>query len=296
MLAGARTRTFVLGLVVLLSMGVPCCTEEGEPDSDSGAGLPLDAHPGGPDASSDLPGIDGEAANAGIWRPKPQTTWHWQLSGTVDSSIDVAMYDIDLFDSDSALISQLKTAGRVVICYFSAGSYAAWRSDAQSFPQAAKGDKMDGWDELWIDIRSDAVRQLMVARLDLAASKGCDGVEPDNVDGYANPTGFPLTAAEQKAYLKFLADEAHARGLSIGLKNALGLAADVVGDFDWALNEECIEFDECGSLEVFIAADKAVFNAEYSGTKQSVCAKATALKFSTLIKKKELGVWYEACW
>jgi len=35
-----------------------------------------------------------------------------------------------------------------------------------------------------------------VARpLDLAAQRGCDGVEPDNVDGYSNDNGFGLTAA-----------------------------------------------------------------------------------------------------
>jgi hypothetical protein len=231
-----------------------------------------------------------------VWRPKPLTTWQWQLSGNVDTSIDVAMYDIDLFDSDASLIGKLKAAGRVVICYFSAGSYEAWRSDASSFPKAVKGEKMAGWDELWLDVRETSVRDAMKLRLDLATSKGCDGVEPDNVDGYANKTGFPLTAADQKNYLKFLAAEAHGRGLSIGLKNTLDLAADVEGDFDWALNEECIEHNECDKLAVFIAANKAVFNAEYIGTKESICPKATAFKLSTLIKKKDLGVWYEACW
>lgn len=40
----------------------------------------------------------------------------------------------------------------------------------------------------------------MQARLDLAVQKGCDGVEPDNVDGYQNNSGFPLTAQDQLAY------------------------------------------------------------------------------------------------
>ena len=46
-----------------------------------------------------------------------------------------------------------------------------------------------------MDIRSTVVRNIMTARMDLAVSKGCDGIEPDNVDGYESNTGFPITAA-----------------------------------------------------------------------------------------------------
>lgn len=31
----------------------------------------------------------------------------------------------------------------------------------------------------------------------LAAEKGCDAVEPDNVDGFTNKTGFSLSEADQ---------------------------------------------------------------------------------------------------
>ena len=43
-------------------------------------------------------------------------------------------------------------------------------------------------------------------RLDLAAAKGCDAVDPDNVDGYANPTGFDLTGDDQLAFNRWLAE------------------------------------------------------------------------------------------
>jgi hypothetical protein len=39
----------------------------------------------------------------------------------------------------------------------------------------------------------------------------------DNVDGFTNATGFPLTPVDQLTYNRFLAMEAHVRGLSIGL-------------------------------------------------------------------------------
>ena len=90
------------------------------------------------------------------------------------------------------------------------------------FPKAALAEPLDGWEgEWWLDVRNSKVRQIMQKRLDLAVSKGCDAVDPDNVDGYTNESGFPLTASHQLSYDKFLASEAHKRGLAIGLKNDL---------------------------------------------------------------------------
>ena len=241
-------------------------------------------------------GVVADSLGPTFWRPAPGTTWQWQLRGSVDTSFDVAMYDIDLFDSTPALIAQLKAAGRVVICYFSAGSYEGWRSDAASFPASVCGKKMTGWDELWLDIRATEVKAVMKKRLDLAQSKGCDGVEPDNVDGYRNDTGFSLSSADQIAFNTFIAQEAHSRGLSVGLKNDLDQVKQLEPLFDWALNEECVRFKECDLIKPFIAAGKAVFHAEYKGDKASVCGVTTPLGFSSLIKHLNLDAWYEACW
>jgi len=129
----------------------------------------------------------------------------------------------------------------------------------------------------------------MAARMDLAASKGCDGIEPDNVDGYQASTGFPLKAADQLDYNKYLAAEAHKRGLSIGLKNDLAQAVALEPYFDRALNEECYSYGECEDLNVFVQAGKAVFNTEYSGTASKVCPYMNGLKFSSLLKDLSLG-------
>lgn len=124
-----------------------------------------------------------------------------------------------------------------------------YRPDSGKFPDSVKGSPLDPpfADELWLDIRSPVVRDLMKARLDLAVTRGCDGVEPDNVDGYSNDNGLkpPLTAAEQLDFNKFIAAEAHARALSVGLKNDLDQLGELVSHFDWALNEECFTYDEC---------------------------------------------------
>jgi hypothetical protein len=238
-----------------------------------------------------------------LWAPPPETSWQWQLTGAIDTSYDVAAYDIDLFDAPQAVIDELHGDGRVVICYFSAGSYEDFRSDADQYPQAAIGEPLDDWPgEWWVDIRSDAVRDILRARLDLAVATSCDAVEPDNVDGWANDTGFPLTRADQLDFNTFLATEAHARGLSVGLKNAVELTNDLVEVFDWSLNEECLQYDECTALRPFIEADKAVFHVEYVNRSaqgpdlaDEVCGDPTIAGFSTLIKTWDLDAWQLAC-
>lgn len=222
------------------------------------------------------------------WAPSPQTTWQWQLTGTIDTSVDVQMYDIDLFDNTADTIAKLHSEGRVVICYFST-QYENWRPDASSFTSAVLGNGLDGWaGENYVDIRSDVVRNIMKERLALAASKGCDGVEPDNVDGYEASTGFPLTAADQLNFNEFLASSAHAVGLSVGLKNDVDQASTLQPYFDWALNEQCHEYSECDTLDSFVKAGKPVFNCEYSGSASTVCPYMVGLKFSSIIKSLDL--------
>jgi hypothetical protein len=208
------------------------------------------------------------------------------------------MYDIDLFETPEDTIDALHQDGRIVVCYFSAGSWEEWREDANDFPAAAIGDELDGWPgERWLDVRDATVRSIMQARLDLAEQKGCDGVEPDNVDGYDNDSGFPLGSSDQLDYNRFLAQEAHDRGLSIGLKNDLAQVAALVDDFDWALNEECMAWDECEDLSPFITAGKAVFHVEYGDASlaSTVCPATDPLQFSTLIKHLDLDAWRVAC-
>jgi len=228
------------------------------------------------------------------WAPAPQTTWQWQLTGTIDQSVNVQMYDIDLFDNTAATISALQAKGRVVICYFST-QYENWRPDAGNFTKAVLGNNLDDWaGEKYVDIRSPIVRNIMAARLDLAVSKGCDGVEPDNVDGYQAKSGFPLTAADQISFNTFIAAQSHARGLSVGLKNDLDQASALLPYFDWALNEQCNQYKECDSLNVFVNKAKAVFNAEYSGSATTVCPKMVTAKFSSLFKSLGLDASIKA--
>ena len=232
-----------------------------------------------------------------IWQPTPGTSWQWQLSGTIDTSFTVQMYDVDLEETAQAVIDGLHAAGRKVICYFSPGSWENYRSDAAAFPESVKGNVMDGWpDERWLDIRQlDVLSPIMERRLDLAVQKHCDGVEPDNIEGYNNVTGFPLTYLDQQTYNTWLAKAARSRGLSIGLKNDLGQIGDLLPFYNWALNEQCFQYDECAPLTAFVAANKAVFGVEYSGNTTTFCPKANALNFDWLKKHLALDASRVAC-
>jgi len=231
------------------------------------------------------------------WQPRPGTSWQWQLTGTVVTTFDVNMYDIDLFDVPRSVIDELHADGRVVICYFSAGSWEEWRPDARQFPPSLLGKPLEGWpDERWLDIRRlDLLGPLMEARLDRAVNKGCDGVEPDNVDGYANDTGFKLTFQDQLDYNRWLAAQAHARGLSVGLKNDMDQVTQLLPAFDWALNEQCFQYNECHLLVPFVQAGKAVFGVEYELEPAEFCLQAIAMNFDWLRKKWELDAWRRSC-
>ena len=231
------------------------------------------------------------------WIPAPHTSWQWQLQGEIDQSVNAEMFDIDLFDSSTAVIAALHAKGSRVVCYMSAGTFEPWRSDAALFPDAVKGAAVSGWpDERWLDIRRlDVLGPILEARLNLCKSKGFDAVEPDNVDAYTNRSGFPLSGDDQLRYNRFLADAAHARGLSIGLKNDLDQIPQLVSYFDWALNEQCFQYKECDTLLPFIRAGKAVFNAEYRLEPSAFCPQANALNFNSLRKKLELDAWVVPC-
>ncbi len=240
------------------------------------------------------------AGSGSRWLPVPGTTWQWQLEGPLDLSFDVEMYDLDLFETDAATVAALHAQGRAVVCYLNAGAWEAWRPDADQFPAEVLGKDYAGWPgERWLDIRRlDLLAPIMRARLDLCRAKGFDGVEPDNIDGYANDTGFPLTYADQLAYNRWLAAEAHARGLSIGLKNDPEQVKDLLGDFDWALTESCFVEGWCQAVQPFVVSGKAVFAAEYTDTGVSledICPQAKALGFSVILKHRNLDAYREAC-
>ncbi len=252
---------------------------------------------GGGTATGGGSGGGSSSADGGHWTPAVKASWQWQLTGTLDLTVDAGIYDIDLFDTQAAAITQLHNQGRKVICYVDT-AYEPGRPDSNQFTAAVLGNGIVGWPgQKWVDFRTPLVRGIIKARFDLAKTKGCDGLEPDDVDAINNNPGFPLTAADQLDFSRFLAIEGHARGLAVGLKNNLDQVAMLVPDFDFAVNEECVKFNECARVSPFISAGKPVFHAEYEPASKlaQICGVTGPLQFSTLLKNLSLDAYRLTC-
>lgn len=244
------------------------------------------------------------------WKPPARSTWDIQLlspNATIARN-PASILDIDLFDNPASTIASIHAAGKKAICYFSAGTFEDWRPDASEFVQGRDyANLLDEWPgEYWLVTGSSNVREIMRARLDMAAEKGCDAVDPDNIDGYDNDNGAGLTRADAIEYVRWLAAEGHARGMAVGLKNAVGIAEEVVDEVDFQVNEQCVEYQECADLEVFVEAGKPVFGIEYPDNptrlsereKLEICAggeEGANEGHSTLIKNYDLDAWVWAC-
>ncbi|MFO0624433.1 MAG: endo alpha-1,4 polygalactosaminidase [Polyangiales bacterium] len=248
-----------------------------------------DAGPSMPDAA----GPTRDPHDAGDPRPRPPrgASWHIDLEAPVDTDVRADWFDVDLFDNGAEVMRAIHARGARVVCYFSAGSGEDWRPDYASFPATALGSPLDGWaGERWLDVRRDGVRAVMRARLDRARAQGCDGVDPDNVDGYDNANGLGLTASDQLAYNRWLADEAHARGLVVGLKNDVAQIPALLEHFDFAVNEQCFAFAECDAVAAFTRAGRAVLSIEYGDVVANAgayCPRAASLGFFTILSARD---------
>ena len=265
-----------------------------------GGNDPVIVTPTAPPASPTVPPTETPVPAAAGWRRPPlHTTWQIQYAGDMDFSPPVGVFNLDLFETSADEIALLHERGIYVMCYFSAGSWEDWRPDADRFPEDVLGKDLEGWEgEKWLDIRRlDVLAPIMTTRMEMAVQKDCDGVDPDNINGYeeGNDTGFPLTYEDQLTYNRFLAETAHRLGLSIGLKNDIEQISDLVDDFDWELNESCFYYDECDLLLPFLAQNKPVFVIEYETQPEAFCPQANRMGFNALFKNWDLDAMRVDC-
>ena len=243
-----------------------------------------------------LAAVAASSASAG-WSPPVGTAWQWQLDKPLDFTVDAPVYDVDAFETTAHQVERLHSLGRHAICYVNAGAWERFRPDKDKFPDAVLGRALDGWPgERWLDIRSiDVIAPIMKARIARCARKRFDAVEPDNIDGYQNSSGFPMSRSDQLRYNRWFARLAHRKGMSVALKNDLGQVKSLVPDFDFAIVEECFQYKECGKAVPFIDAGKAVLEVEYKLDRADFCSKALALSFNSMKKRLSLGPWRRAC-
>ena len=231
------------------------------------------------------------------------------VTGAYPSPGSANIWDTDMFaDSNtgggvptgpSPVVQALHAAGKYSICYIEAGAQQA-EPDSSNFAPAdytngssPQTTEMQGWPgEYWYDIRGFAdyaagdpstltgaavdIAAGLAQRIDDCAVEGQDAVEPDDLDGYTNPSqtgaaggGWGLTQADSAGFERWLAYTAHTDGLAIFQKNDPANAAVDAPLFDGMIIEECnAHGDPCagsgGDATPYLAAGKPVLNAEYT--------------------------------
>ncbi|CAM9544998.1 unnamed protein product [Laminaria digitata] len=262
-----------------------------EGGGDSGEG-------GGGDSGGDRGEDGGGGGGSGKFKFHAGQSWNYNLATPVDTKVKVDVFFIDMGEKKGGTIDTLHGLGKGVVCYISIGTVEDWRDDAKQFPSSAIGGGVDGWaGERWLDVNNMQVREIMSARVKKAEGMKCDAIEPDNMMVYSEggKVGVKVSEAEQIEYNRWFAKEVHAHGMAVGLKNAVDLVPILVGDFDFALNEECHEWDECRVYEdTFIAQNKPVFNVEYNLGK-NICDSSNKIGIDTIIKDYDLDASLCSC-
>jgi hypothetical protein len=179
--------------------------------------------------------------------PPRHAGFDYQIGGAYPPPEGVRIVSRDRSDSPAQ--------GLYNICYVNAFQVqpeerSSWPSDL--LLRDAHGDVVidEDWNEPLLDIGSPAKRERVAERvngwIDGCADKGFDAVEPDNYDSYTRSRHL-LTASDATAYTALLSRHAHARHLAVAQKNTAELAGERGrAGLDFAVTEECGQYDECG--------------------------------------------------
>jgi hypothetical protein len=245
-----------------------------------------------------LAGATAGAASGGWWKPPQRLTWFWQLQGKVSNAHAVAAYDIDGFETQASEVAALHAEGKRAICYIDVGTAEKFRPDYSSFPKSVLG-RSNGWPgEKWLDIRAlGVIEPIMQARFQMCREKGFDAVEPDNIEAFANRSGFEISPQQQLTYNEWVAEAVHALGMAVLQKNDGEQTLQLQPYFDGALSEQCNQYRECADFEPYLAAGKPVLNAEYAKSVAKFCAADEAAGIMGVRYAKSLnGKRFEPCW
>ena len=231
------------------------------------------------------------AANG--WRPALGQRLDLQLTAPFDLGRRANALVLELFTTDLERVDRLRNQGVVAICRIAAGLWEGWRPDAASFPAAILG-RSPGRSraERLVDMRAAALRPILERRLDLCRDRGFGGVLFTDADGYARASGFALTPRDQLAFNRWLAEAAHARGLTAGIWNDLIQARELAPAFDFLVADSCAAAGDCSGVRPYLAAGKAVFLVAYTNLPQRMdtyCTVAARIGASLIFKTQSLN-------
>ncbi len=245
-----------------------------------------------------------DAKKGSCWKPAVGMDWQWQLScdtpGTCTNlNVHVPFYVIDGQENPASTLAAIHKRGEHAYCYVDIGSWEDTRPDASKFPASVLGSRYIGWPhERWLDIRQIGIlAPIMIARMQVCVSKGFDGVEFDNVEDWDNPTGFPITARESAYYTAWMANQAHAMGLSTSWENAPTNVVMLEPYMQALIFESCYHYNFCQDSAPMIAAGKWVGGVEYNAAFKDMRFCPTYAKYQMVgaFKKLRLNSWRIPC-
>ncbi|MGC0418027.1 endo alpha-1,4 polygalactosaminidase [Embleya sp. AB8] len=293
-----RGRKLVLAGVGMLLTAVlaGCGSSGGGTDAGTGGGTEARAEATAT-ATAGADATPGSAAPApvpasppgNVVRPEPHTRFDYQLGGPYAPPSGVRA------------ISRDRTArpelGLYNICYLN-GFQA--QPDALDWWQREHPDLLlrDGhgvvmdteWNEAVLDISTEAKRTALAAIIgewiDGCARAGFQAVDPDNYESYSRSHNL-LKPADDVAFARLLAVRAHADGLAIAQKNGAELLdrSTYVG-FDFAISEQCGQYDECGAFAK--AYENRVFVIEYTKPYFTASCRAWGNNLSIILRDRNL--------
>ena len=147
--------------------------------------------------------------------------------------------------------------------------------------------------EFVIDLSTPGNRGLAAGTVELmverCAAEGFDAVEFDNLDTFVRFDNLGFGRAEAIEYATTIVGLAHVRGLAAAQKNTVELL-DVDLGFDFAVVEQCGEYDECGEFAAVYG--ELVFDVEYTDAGLTAACAATENAPTVILR---VGDRYERC-
>jgi len=234
---------------------------------------------------------------AGQWVPPQDLRWYWQLASvptTPRANIDAT--DFDGFDGTAANVATYHSAGQHVICYIDVGTAENWRSDYSQFPAALLGSTVSGYsNEHWLNVSPSGpdystLQSIMTARFQMCQQKGFDAVEPDNMDGSENSTGFTISKAQNEQYDEWVAQTVHSLGMAVFQKNFSDASSVLQPYFDGVISEQQVQYGD--SYTPYETAGKPHLDAEYKSEPCQSPPTVMQAQFSVNLD----GSTFKPCW
>ena len=231
-----------------------------------------------------------------FWQPFPKTSFQIQFTGDINTSIPAKVYILDGLTAPQTAIDALHAVNKKVVCQVSVGTVVGGSVEYSVLTEDMIGKAADKVaNTYYVDIKNPSVLRIVEDRLDALVPKGCDAVLTKDAENWGKDTGFSVTQEDQLRFNLWMVRAAHELGLSIGLYDDQDQIPDLVDSYDFAFSDQCYAKDECAKFLPFIEEGKALFNVEYTGNKDTVCAYANEMEVSTVLKSTKLGSEYSAC-